>query len=158
MKFFFLTARNWIAASFIVVSMALTGPAWAEKAPTIILIVDMTALFNASEVGLDAARQLREQTLALQTEDQAVRDAMTAEAETLKGQREILAEEAFTGKVADLAQRQQMHLQGIAKRQRAIQLGQVQANAEISAVIKPIFGELLVKHNAGLLFWPAVLI
>jgi Skp family chaperone for outer membrane proteins len=76
---------------------------------------------------------------------------MTAEAETLKGQQGSLTEEEFAAKVGDLAQRQQLHLQGIAQRQRAIQLGQAQANSEIAAVIKPIFSELLVKHGAGLL-------
>ena len=151
MKLISLTARNWTAAFFVVASILLSGPAWAEKSPTIILIVDMATLFNASEVGQDSARQLRELTQVLQAEDQAVRDAMTAEAETLRGQQGDLTEEGFAGKVAELARRQQLHLREIGQRQRAIQLGQVQANAEIAAVIKPIFSELLVKHGAGLL-------
>lgn len=151
MKFSFLNARNWTAALFVAAGIVFAGPAWAEKAPTVILIVNMTTLFNASEVGQDSARQLRELTQALQAEDQAIRDAMTAEAETLRGQQGDLTEEGFAGKVGELARRQQLHLQEIGQRQRAIQLGQAQANAEIAAVIKPIFSELLVKHGAGLL-------
>jgi len=151
MKLISLNARNWTAAFFVVAGILFSAPAWAEKAPTVILIVDMATLFNASEVGQDTARQLRDLTQTLQTEDQAVREAMTAEAETLRGQQGSLTEEEFAGKVAELGQRQQVHLQGIAQRQRGIQLGQAQANAEIAAVIKPIFSELLVKHGAGLL-------
>lgn len=151
MKFISPAARNLTAAVFVVAGILFSGPAWADKSPTVILIVDMATLFNASEVGQDTARQLRDLTLALQAEDQAVREAMKAEADTLRGQQGSLTEEEFTGKVSELAQRQQVHLQGIAQRQRGIQLGQAQANAEIASVIKPIFSELLVKHGAGLL-------
>lgn len=156
MKHFLSAAKKSAAALIIAAGLAVTplissSPAFAEKAPTIILIVDMAALFQASEVGQDVARQLQEQALALQTEDQAVRESMSAEAETLKSQQETLPEEEFLAKVTDLAQRQQVHLQSVTQRQQALQLGQGQANSEIASVIKSIFGELLVKHDAGLL-------
>jgi len=140
-----------VAAGLAVTPMISATPAFAEKAPTIILIVDMAALFQASEVGQDVARQLQEQAQALQREDQAVRESMSAEAETLKSQQEALGEDEFLAKVTDLGQRQQVHLQSIGQRQQALQLGQAQANSEIAGVVKSIFGELLVKHNAGLL-------
>jgi len=140
-----------VAAGLAVTPLVPVNPAFAEKAPTVILIVDMAALFQASEVGQDVARQLQEQAQALQTEDQAVRESMSAEAETLKSQQEALGEDEFLAKVTDLGQRQQVHLQSIAQRQQALQLGQAQANSEIAGVVKSIFGELLVKHNAGLL-------
>lgn len=140
-----------VSAGLISASLISSAPAQAEKAPTIILIVDMTALFTQSDVGLDVARQLREQALALQTEDQAVRESLAAEADTLKAQQSDLAADEFTAKVSDLAQRQQVHMQSIGLRQQALQLGQNQANAEIAGVVKSIFSELLVKHDAGLL-------
>jgi len=156
MKHIISAARKSAVALIVAAGLAVTPlisatPAFAEKAPTIILIVDMAALFQASEVGQDVARQLQEQAQALQTEDQAVRESMSAEAETLKSQQESLGEEEFLAKVSDLGQRQQVHLQSIGQRQQALQLGQAQANSEIAGVVKSIFGELLVKHDAGLL-------
>ncbi len=129
----------------------VSAPAYAEKAPTIILIVDMNALFTQSDVGKDVTRQVREQVAALKTEDQTTRESLAAEAKTIQAQRENLTQDELQVKAADIAQRQQIHIQKIAQRQQAIQLGQAQANAEIASVIKSIFGELLVKHDAGLL-------
>jgi Skp family chaperone for outer membrane proteins len=156
MKHFFFAAKKIAvtviaAVGLLSAQLISTSPAYAEKAPTVILIVDMNALFSASEVGLDVARQLQEQAQALQTEDEAVRQSLSAEADTLKAQQADLAADEFAAKVSDLAQRQQVHLQSIGVRQQALQLGHAQANAEIANVLKAIFGELLVKHNAGLL-------
>ena len=156
MRHFFFSAKKLAVAIVVAAglgfgSLLSISPAHAEKAPTVILIVDMAALFSVSEVGQDVARQLQEQAQALQTEDQAVRESLAAEADSLKAQRESLSDAEFTEKVTDLSQRQQVHLQSINRRQQALQLGQTQANAEIANVLKSIFGELLVKHNAGLL-------
>lgn len=123
----------------------------AEKAPTIVLIVDPSMLFNGSLAGQDAARQIREQTEALQTEDMKIRDGLQEQVTALHGEKDSLSEEEWETKASILQQQLQVHIQTIGIRQQALQLGEAQARAEMAAVIKPIFSELLVKHGAGLL-------
>lgn len=141
------------AALTLALMMAVAVPtsAYAQKPPVVIVIVDMNALFLTSDVALDIERQVREQVQALQQEDQTTREAFAAEAETLRDQQPNLTPEEFQSKVADLGQRQQVHIQNISRRQQSIQLGQAQARSEVANVIKPIFAELLQKHGAGLL-------
>lgn len=154
---YFHKAAKQFAAIFTVMSVALimqvgmTTSAQAEKAPTVILIVDMAGLFTNSAVGQDVSRQVQELASALQQEDLTTRQALAAEAESIRDQRANLTPEELQAKAADLQQRQQTHVQKIALRQQSIQLGRAQANNQIAEVIKPIFSELLQKHNAGLL-------
>lgn len=150
-------AAKQFAAAFTVMSallitqVGISTAAQAEKAPTVILIVDMAGLFTNSEVGQDVARQVQELATALQQEDLTTRQALAAEAESIAEQRANFTPEELQAKAADLQRRQQTHVQKIALRQQAIQLGRAQANNQIAEVIKPIFSELLQKHNAGLL-------
>ncbi len=154
---YFYKAAKKFAAIFTVMSAALvmqvgmTTSAQAEKAPTVILIVDMAGLFTNSAVGQDVSRQVQELAAALQQEDLTTRQALAAEAESIRDQRASLTPAELQAKAADLQQRQQTHVQKIALRQQGIQLGRAQANNQIAEVIKPIFSELLQKHNAGLL-------
>lgn len=154
---YFYKAAKKFAAIFTVMSAALvmqvgmTTSAQAEKAPTVILIVDMAGLFTNSAVGQDVSRQVQELAAALQQEDLTTRQALAAEAESIRDQRTNLTPAELQAKAADLQQRQQTHVQKIALRQQGIQLGRAQANNQIAEVIKPIFSELLQKHNAGLL-------
>ncbi len=154
---YFYKAAKQLAAVFTLVSamvmaQAVTSTtAQAEKAPTVILIVDMAGLFTNSEVGKDVARQVQELAAALQQEDLTTRQALAAEADSIREQRGNFTPEELQAKATDLAQRQQTHVQKIAVRQQEIQLGRAQANNQIAEVIKPIFGELLRRHNAGLL-------
>jgi len=156
MMYFYKAAKKF-AAIFTVMSAALvmqvgmTTSAQAEKAPTVILIVDMAGLFTNSAVGQDVSRQVQELAAALQQEDLTTRQALAAEAESIRDQRASLTPAELQAKAADLQQRQQTHVQKIALRQQGIQLGRAQANNQIAEVIKPIFSELLQKHNAGLL-------
>jgi len=129
----------------------MSTSAHAEKAPTVILIVDMAGLFTNSEVGQDVTRQVQDLASALQQEDITTRQALAAEAESIREQRANFTPDELQAKAADLQQRQQTHVQKIAVRQQGIQLGRAQANNQIAEVIKPIFSELLQKHNAGLL-------
>lgn len=154
---YFYKAAKQFAAAFTLVSavlvmqVATTTSAQAEKAPTVILIVDMAGLFTTSEVGQDVSRQVQELAAALQQEDLTTRQALAAEAESIAQQRANFTPDELQAKAADLQLRQQTHVQKIAVRQQGIQLGHAQANNQIAEVIKPIFGELLLKHNAGLL-------
>lgn len=154
---YFYKAAKQLAAAITLMSAALimqvgmTTSAQAEKAPTVILIVDMAGLFTNSEVGQDVARQVQELASALQQEDLTTRQALAAEAESIREQRANFTPDELQAKAADLQQRQQTHVQKIAVRQQGIQLGRAQANNQIAEVIKPIFSELLQKHNAGLL-------
>eukprot|EP00439_Symbiodinium_sp_Y106_P089265 s1_g1801.t1 len=135
----------------LVVQVGMSTSAQAEKAPTVILIVDMAGLFTDSEVGKDVARQVQELAAALQQEDLTTRQALAAEADSIREQQGNFTPEELQAKASELAQRQQVHVQKIAVRQQGIQLGAAQANSQIAEVIKPIFSELLQKHNAGLL-------
>lgn len=154
---YFYKAAKQLAAAFTVMSAVLimqvgtATSAQAEKAATVILIVDMAGLFTNSEVGQDVARQVQEMASALQQEDLTTRQALAAEAESIREQRANFTPDELQAKAADLQQRQQTHVQKIAMRQQGIQLGRAQANNQIAEVIKPIFSELLQKHNAGLL-------
>ncbi len=156
MKHFYKAAKKF-AAVVAVASMTLgaqvgiSGAAFADKAPTVVLIVSMSALLNESEVGQDVAKQVREQVEALQAEDLTTRQALAAEAESVRAQRENLTPEELQSKAEDLAQRQQTHVQKIAVRQQEIQRGQAQASRQIKSVLGPIFNELLLKHGSGLL-------
>ena len=154
---YFCKAAKQFAAAFTVMSAVLimqvgmSTTAHAEKAPTVILIVDMAGLFTNSEVGQDVTRQVQDLASALQQEDITTRQALAAEAESIREQRANFTPDELQAKAADLQQRQQTHVQKIAMRQQGIQLGRAQANNQIAEVIKPIFSELLQKHNAGLL-------
>lgn len=154
---YFCKAAKKFAAAFAVMSailitqVGISTAAQAEKAPTVILIVDMAGLFTNSEVGQDVARQVQELASVLQQEDLTTRQALAAEAESIAQQRADFTLDELQAKAADLQQRQQTHVQKIALRQQGIQLGRAQANNQIAEVIKPIFSELLQKHNAGLL-------
>ncbi|MCE7997766.1 MAG: OmpH family outer membrane protein [Rhodobiaceae bacterium] len=156
MMYFYKAAKQFAAAftlvsAVLVMQVATTTSAQAEKAPTVILIVDMAGLFTTSEVGQDVSRQVQELAAALQQEDLTTRQALAAEAESIAQQRANFTPDELQAKAADLQLRQQTHVQKIAVRQQGIQLGHAQANNQIAEVIKPIFGELLLKHNAGLL-------
>lgn len=146
-----LAAVFTVAAAILVIQVGMSTTAQAEKAPTVILIVDMAGLFTDSEVGRDVTRQVQELAASLQQEDVTTRQALAAEADSIREQRGDFTPQELQAKAADLAQRQQTHVQKIAVRQQEIQLGRAQANNQIAEVIKPIFGELLQKHNAGLL-------
>ncbi len=146
-----LAAIVTVSAAMLIAQVGMTTSAHAEKAPTVILIVDMAGLFTNSEVGKDVARQVQELAAALQQEDLTTRQALAAEADSIREQRGNFTPEELQAKAADLGQRQQTHVQKIAVRQQEIQLGRAQANSQIAEVIKPIFSELLQKHNAGLL-------
>ncbi len=154
---YYYRAAKQFAAAFTVMSAVLimqvgiSTSAQAEKAPTVILIVDMAGLFTNSAVGQDVSRQVLELAAALQQEDLTTRQALAAEAESIREQSANLTPDELQAKAADLQQRQQTHIQKIAVRQQGIQLGRAQANNQIAEVIKPIFSELLQKHNAGLL-------
>ncbi|MCR9240729.1 MAG: OmpH family outer membrane protein [Rhodobiaceae bacterium] len=156
MMYFYKAAKQF-AAAFILMSAVLamqvgiSTSAQAEKAPTVILIVDMAGLFTNSDVGQDVARQVQELASALQQEDLTTRQALAAEAEGIREKRADFTPDELQAKAADLQQRQQTHVQKVAVRQQGIQLGRAQANNQIAEVIKPIFSELLQKHNAGLL-------
>jgi Skp family chaperone for outer membrane proteins len=156
MMYFHKAAKQFAAiftvmSAVLVMQVGMTTSAQAEKAPTVILIVDMAGLFTNSAVGQDVSRQVQELAAALQQEDLTTRQALAAEAESIRDQRGNLTQEELRAKAADLQQRQQTHVQKIALRQQGIQLGRAQANNQIAEVIKPIFSELLQKHNAGLL-------
>ncbi|HBM89313.1 MAG: OmpH family outer membrane protein [Parvibaculaceae bacterium] len=156
MMYFHKAAKQFAAiftvmSAVLVMQVGMTTPAQADKAPTVILIVDMAGLFTNSAVGQDVSRQVQELAAALQQEDLTTRQALAAEAESIRDQRANLTQEELQAKAADLQQRQQTHVQKIALRQQGIQLGRAQANNQIAEVIKPIFSELLQKHNAGLL-------
>lgn len=156
MMYFHKAAKQFAAiftvmSAVLVMQVGMTTPAQADKAPTVILIVDMAGLFTNSAVGQDVSRQVQELASALQQEDLTTRQALAAEAESIRDQRANLTQEELQAKAADLQQRQQTHVQKIALRQQSIQLGRAQANNQIAEVIKPIFSELLQKHNAGLL-------
>lgn len=154
---YFYKAAKQFAAAFTVMSAVLimqvgiSTSAQAEKAPTVILIVDMAGLFTNSDVGQDVARQVQELASALQQEDLTTRQALAAEAESIREQRADFTPDELQAKAAGLQQRQQTHVQKVAVRQQGIQLGRAQANNQIAEVIRPIFSELLQKHNAGLL-------
>jgi len=156
MNHFFRAAKK-LAAAVAVVSVTLiaqaeiSGAAYADKAPTVVLIVSMNALLSESEVGVDVARQVREQASALQAEDLTTRQALAAEADTVRAQQSDLTPEELQAKAQGLAQRQQTHVQKIAVRQQEIQRGQAQASRQIKSVLGPIFNELLLKHGSGLL-------
>lgn len=156
MMYFYKAAKKFAAAltvmsAILITQVGISTAAQAEKAPTVILIVDMAGLFTSSEVGQDVARQVQELASALQQEDLTTRQALAAEAESIAQQRADFTPDELQAKAADLQQRQQTHVQKIALRQQGIQLGRAQANNQIAEVIKPIFSELLQKHNAGLL-------
>lgn len=156
MMYFYKAAKKFAAAftvmsAILITQVGISTAAQAEKAPTVILIVDMAGLFTNSEVGQDVARQVQELASALQQEDLTTRQALAAEAESIAQQRADFTPDELQAKAADLQQRQQTHVQKIALRQQGIQLGRAQANNQIAEVIKPIFSELLQKHNAGLL-------
>lgn len=142
-----------VAALAISISIApgLMSVASAEKTPTTILIVDPSSLFTESLAGRDAARQIREQTQALRDEDMKIREGIEGQVTKLHEDKDSLSEEEWEAKALSLQQQMQVHVQTIGLRQQALQLGEAQARAEMSAVIKPIFAELLVKHGAGLL-------
>lgn len=154
---YFYKAANKFAAIFtmvaavLVVQAGVSTSAQADKAPTVILIVDMAGLFTSSAVGQDVSRQVQELAAALQQEDLTTRQALAAEAEGIREQQANLTPDELQAKATDLQLRQQTHVQKIAVRQQGIQLGRAQANNQIAEVIKPIFSELLQKHNAGLL-------
>jgi Skp family chaperone for outer membrane proteins len=153
MNHFFKAAKS-IAAAAALVSATLflqTGTAYADKAPTVILIVSMNALLNESDVGRDVSRQVVELATALQAEDLTTRQALAAEAESVAAQQDSMTQEQLQAKAEDLAQRQQTHVQKIAVRQQEIQRGQAQASRQIKSVLGPIFNELLLKHGSGLL-------
>jgi len=135
----------------LVAGQGAMSAAHAEKTPTIILIVDPSMLFNGSLAGQDAARQVREQTEALRDEDLKIREAIQNEVTALHEEKDKLPGEEWQAKALGLQQQLQAHVQTIGLRQQALQLGEAQARAEMAAVIKPIFSELLVKHGAGLL-------
>jgi len=156
MKHFYKAAKKLaavvsIASMTLVAQAGISGAAYADKAPTVVLIVSMSALLDESEVGLDVSRQVREQVSALQSEDLTTRQALAAEAESVRAQRENLTPEELQAKAEDLAQRQQTHIQKISVRQQEIQRGQAQASRQIKSVLGPIFNELLLKHGSGLL-------
>ena len=156
MNYFYKAAKQFAAAftvmsAVLIMQVAMSTSAHAEKAPTVILIVDMAGLFTNSEVGQDVTRQVQDLASALQQEDITTRQALAAEAESIREQRANFTPDELQAKAADLQQRQQTHVQKIAVRQQGIQLGRAQANNQIAEVIKPIFSELLQKHNAGLL-------
>ncbi|WOF73726.1 OmpH family outer membrane protein [Parvibaculaceae bacterium PLY_AMNH_Bact1] len=156
MMYFFKAAKQFAAIFTVMSAVAImqvstSTPAHAEKVPTIILIVDMAGLFTDSEVGQDVSRQVQELASTLQQEDLTTRQALAAEAESIGQQRANFSPEELQAKVNDIQLRQQTHVQKIAVRQQAIQRGRAQANSQIAEVIKPIFSELLQKHNAGLL-------
>jgi Skp family chaperone for outer membrane proteins len=150
----FFKAAKCIAAAAALVSATMflqTGAAYADKAPTVVLIVSMNALLNESDVGQDVSRQIVELASALQAEDLTTRQALAAEAEAVSAQRDSMTQEQLQAKAEDLAQRQQTHVQKIAVRQQEIQRGQAQASRQIKSVLGPIFNELLLKHGSGLL-------
>ncbi len=156
MMYFYKAAKQFAAiftvmSAVVIMQVGTSTSAHAEKAPTIILIVDMAGLFTDSEVGQDVTRQVQELAAALQQEDLTTRQALAAEAESVGQQRASFSPEELQAKVNDIQLRQQTHVQKIAGRQQAIQQGRAQANSQIAEVIKPIFSELLQKHNAGLL-------
>jgi Skp family chaperone for outer membrane proteins len=156
MKYFYKAAKRLAAAvamvsTILVAQAGISGAAYADKAPTVVLIVSMGALLNESEVGQDVSRQVRDLVSALQAEDLTTRQALAAEAESVRAQAENLTPEELQAKAEDLAQRQQTHVQKIAVRQQEIQRGQAQANRQIKSVLGPIFNELLLKHGSGLL-------
>jgi Skp family chaperone for outer membrane proteins len=156
MMYFYKAAKQFAAAftvmsAVLIMQVGISTSAQAEKGPTVILIVDMAGLFTNSDVGQDVARQVQELASALQQEDLTTRQALAAEAESIREQRADFTPDELQAKAADLQQRQQTHVQKVAVRQQGIQLGRAQANNQIAEVIRPIFSELLQKHNAGLL-------
>ncbi len=146
-----LAAVVAVTSAMFGAQVGMSQPAYAEKVPTVILIVNMGALFTESEVGKDVGRQVQELAAALQQEDLTTRQALAAEADSIRETRGDFTQDELQAKAQDLAERQQTHVQKIALRQTEIQLGRAQANNQIAEVIAPIFSELLQKYNAGLL-------
>lgn len=141
---------NRLLAS-LVLGVAMLGAAvpqaLAAKEPAVILIVNFQALFAESKVGQDVNAQVQAQAKTIEENSSKQLEGFIAEARKLAEQKEVLGVETYKERIAALQKRQQEAQADANKKLQALQVGQARAQAEIEAVLKPIFAEVMNRHG-----------
>ncbi|KAB7739307.1 hypothetical protein F2P47_12810 [Parvibaculum sedimenti] len=158
MKFHRFAKRMLAALAFVSIAAAATAPAASAANPAIILIVNTQQIFNESKVGQSIRAQLQEQAKKLQAEDKKGSEALQDEAKKLSEQRSLLGADDFKKKVAALEKKEADRQEKMRVKGDALQLGVNKARADVEAVIRPIFADVMKKNGATLLLDQSVVL
>lgn len=125
-------------------------PLGGPQVPGVCLLSQQAVLANA-KVGQAATARLKELTQQAQAEVDGQRKPLTADAQTLQGQRATLKPADFEQKQQALTQRLQALEQTAQQRSREIELTRERAVARIATEAQPVIAEVYKAHNCGLL-------
>lgn len=130
----------------VTTALILLAAVWMAQAPASaqttdaarILIVDFTRVTNDSLVGRDVAAQLERERVKIESRATELNTQLKTEQDELKVQRNIIAPDAFEGRMRDFNQRAQGAQDELTQMQQTLQRAAQQANLEIARQLKPI--------------------
>ncbi|MDE2352560.1 MAG: OmpH family outer membrane protein [Alphaproteobacteria bacterium] len=116
-----------------------------------ILMIDMQAVFGASKVGQDIARQVKAYTDSARKEFQGDNDALKREGQTLQQQLAILAPSVKDQKIKAFEAKQAAFQRKVQQRQDMIQGGVLQARQQVEKALTPILQGIMAERGANIL-------
>lgn len=114
-------------------------------------LLSQTAVLANAKAGLAATARLKQLAEQVQTELNATRAPLEADAKALEGQRASLKPADFAAKQQALAARLRSFQEATQMRQRQIELTREKALAQISTAAQPVIASVYKAHACGLL-------
>ncbi len=155
MKTTALLSATLSAALLLAAAPALAQPRPPQQPQQLpapkILVINRTAILQASKVGQDIARQVQGYANAAKGDMDRQARALQSEGQALQQQIAILAPDAKQKKI-EAFQAKERNLQGLAQRkEQDIQRGLMQAQQTVEGVLGPILQNLLQQRGANMI-------